>query len=682
MSMTILSVAYPLAPVSEDAVGGAEQVLSAIDAALVREGHRSLVVACRGSTVAGELFELPACIEPLCDATRSAAQAACRALIEDILRNQHVDVVHFHGLDFHTYLPEHAPPILCTLHLPPDWYPAQVFTPRPGVYLHCVSAAQRARCPRAARLLDDIPNGVDLARFRPGAKDGFALVLGRLCPEKGVHLALEAARRAGLPLRIAGRVFAYPEHQRYFAERIAPLLDEQRTFIGPARLHEKTRLLAAASCVVVPSQVAETSSLVAMEALASGTPVVASRLGALPDLIRQGVTGFVADSVDELATAMSNAHRLSPAACRRDAEQRFSVTRMCRDYLALYARIAPRRRRPQLQLHELRSKPALHELEAEWLALWQTTPRATTFQSPEWLLPWSAQLLDGEIRVLTFRSDGELLGVAPFFSWRDGAKRVLSLMGAGVSDYADVLFAPGARAACLGALERWLLDTRSAWDRLEWSELPDGSPLLATSLGAGRLSEQAVCPGVLLNAPLAELMPRQRYRQLAYARRRAERDCGLEYVPASEANLDTLLRALEQLHGRRWQLRSQTGMLGDARVRSFQRAAARRLLARDRLLLHGVQLAGELAAVLFGFHDPQATRFYLSGFEPRFAKHSPGQLAIAHAMELAAARGSPIFDFLRGAEPYKYDWGARDLGRVYRRELENIPEQAALASVV
>src|SRR5690606_1063450 len=132
--------------------------------------------------------------------------------------------------------------------------------------------------------LPPIENGVPVealgARVR---KRGFALALGRICPEKGYHLALEAAHRAGLPLLLAGAVFRYAAHERYFREEIAPRLDSLRRFIGAVPLGRKRRLLAAARCVVVPSLVPETSSLVAMEALASGTPVVAFPVGALAD---------------------------------------------------------------------------------------------------------------------------------------------------------------------------------------------------------------------------------------------------------------------------------------------------------------------------------------------------------------------------------------------------------------
>src|SRR4051812_9558951 len=120
MRLTVLNVAYPFSPVGPDAVGGAEQVLSAIDAALVREGHRSLVLACDGSVARGKLIELPLPSGPFSEEVRRDAQSTCRARLEQLLREEEVDVVHFHGLDFRTYLPDFGPTAIGTLHLPPD----------------------------------------------------------------------------------------------------------------------------------------------------------------------------------------------------------------------------------------------------------------------------------------------------------------------------------------------------------------------------------------------------------------------------------------------------------------------------------------------------------------------------------------------------------------------------------
>ncbi len=342
MRLTILNVAYPFAPVGPDTAGGAEQVLGHLDAALARAGHRSLVVACEGSRVGGELVPVPRCAGIIDESTRRLAHERHREAIRRILHQTTVDLVHLHGIDFPAYLPPPGVPALATLHLPASWYPAEIFAPaRPDTWLNTVSRAQHATCPESAALLAPIENGVPVeALAGRHARRNFALVVGRICPEKGVHLAIEAAKRAETPLLVAGEVFPYDAHRRYFDEQVLPRLDALRRFIGPVGFARKRRLMNAARCVLIPSIAPETSSLVARETIACGTPVVAFPNGALPESVEEGRTGFLVDDVDGMAAAIGRAHTLDPGVLRRIARARFSVERMSAQYLALYRRLA------------------------------------------------------------------------------------------------------------------------------------------------------------------------------------------------------------------------------------------------------------------------------------------------------------------------------------------------------
>jgi glycosyltransferase involved in cell wall biosynthesis len=202
-----------------------------------------------------------------------------------------------------------------------------------------VSHSQAATRPPGADLCSPIENGVEGAEIQT-RKRPFAFILGRVCPEKGFEDAISACERARVPLLIAGTVFPYAEHRRYFETEIRPRLDRQRRWIGPVTGARKRRLLAEARCVLVPSRVAETSSLVAMEALAAGTPVIAYRVGALPEVVDHGQTGYIVADVEEMANAIRTVDSIDAALCRRRARERFSLDKMVSTYLQRYAELA------------------------------------------------------------------------------------------------------------------------------------------------------------------------------------------------------------------------------------------------------------------------------------------------------------------------------------------------------
>jgi len=338
MRLTVLNVSYPLALVSFGTPGGAEQVLAAVDDAVVQAGHRSLVLAPQGSRCSGLLLPTAALPSKLDDAARHTVRQQHRAALEQALVRFQVDVVHLHGLDFLNYLPDFEVPVIVTLHLPPSWYPPGAFQiERPQTYLVGVSASQVQACPPHARIERVIQNGVPLDRFRKGRpKSPYVLGLGRICPEKGFDRAIDAASAAGVPFLLAGTAFGYPAHMEYFDQEIRPRLKNGHRFLGQVGLRRKQHLLAGAKCVLIPSLAPETSSLVAMEAMACGTPVVAFPSGALPDLIDHGRTGFLVQDVKEMAEAIQATDTLDPATCRREAENRFSADRMFEQYLQLY----------------------------------------------------------------------------------------------------------------------------------------------------------------------------------------------------------------------------------------------------------------------------------------------------------------------------------------------------------
>jgi glycosyltransferase involved in cell wall biosynthesis len=340
--LTIVSVAYPFAPVGPDAAGGAEQVLTAIDEALTVEGHRSVVIASEGSTCAGELRTIPRVGGLIDDDIRRRTHPLLKNAIDRTVLEVGADLVHVHGMDFHAYLPAYDVPVLATLHLSLSQYPKEALAPvRARTWLNGVSASQMRETPPEMPRVAPVPNGVRLDRFQPstGSPRRYAIAIGRICPEKGFDLAIDAARRAHVPIILAGRTFAYLSHQRYFCECIVPRLGAACRFVGAVGCARKRALLSRARCLLVPSRAPETSSLVAMEALACGTPVVAMRVGALPDIVEHGKTGIIVDDVDSMARAIDAVGAIDRRACRQAAERRFGSDTMTRRYVELYERL-------------------------------------------------------------------------------------------------------------------------------------------------------------------------------------------------------------------------------------------------------------------------------------------------------------------------------------------------------
>ncbi|WP_298178079.1 glycosyltransferase family 4 protein [Saccharomonospora sp.] len=256
--------------------------------------------------------------------------------LTEIIEKIDPDVVHDHSLAGPLMARGRTMPTVVTAHGPVNGEMGQYYRGLgDSIQLVAVSDAQRRLSPDL-NWVGTVHNAVRVERFPfRENKDDYALFLGRACVEKGIPQAIEAARRAGIPLKIAAKC-REPEEKAYFDRVIEPLLGPDIEWLGEADRARKVELLQSARCLVFPVCWEEPFGIVMVEAMACGTPVVGFRRGSVPEVVTHGRTGYVCDDVETLAQAIRKTDELSPHACRREAELRFDVDMMADRYARIY----------------------------------------------------------------------------------------------------------------------------------------------------------------------------------------------------------------------------------------------------------------------------------------------------------------------------------------------------------
>ncbi len=314
----------------------------------------------------------------------------------------------------------------------------------------------------------------------------------------------------------------------------------------------------------------------------------------------------------------------------------------------------------------------LQALAREWAQLCNRASACSPFARPEWLLPWWDVFGEGRpVRVLAIERDGQLAAVLPCTEAASEQGPALALMGGSISDHHDGPLDPRLDGAgeVRAAAARALAD--GDWRAVTFDRLREDGWLRAVArsepsgwLGGGETVEDPPCPTLVARPEaytLADVLPEGFAYRLGRARRKAERAGGLALRPAeSGAEALFMFDALSAFHAARWRARGETGVLADASVQRFHRQAIPGLHQAGVLRMFGLSLAGGLAAVVYAFSAHGRLSFYLSGFDPAHESASAGALAVAGAIEHELQAGVRVFDFLRGREPYKYRFGARD----------------------
>jgi glycosyltransferase involved in cell wall biosynthesis len=329
----LASIAHRVPPRS---YGPWEQVASTLTEGLVARGHDVHLFATADSLTSAALhataptgYEEDASLDAKVHEALHIAAVVERAAEFDVISNQ----FDFLPLVFSRLV---ATPMVTTIH----GFSSSRILPVYRAYddiAHYVAISDADRHPDLTYAAT-IHHGIEVDRFTLGAGDGgYLLFLGRIHPDKGTAAAIEVARRARLPLVIAGVV----HDEEYFRRAVVPHVDGREvTFRGSVGPAERDELLGGAVALLHLIEFDEPFGLSVAESMVTGTPVIAYRRGSMPELVRDGVTGALVDDVDGAVAAVREVGRLDRAACRADAVARFSADRMVEDYAALFARVA------------------------------------------------------------------------------------------------------------------------------------------------------------------------------------------------------------------------------------------------------------------------------------------------------------------------------------------------------
>jgi glycosyltransferase involved in cell wall biosynthesis len=348
--MRILQLAPLWEAVPPQAYGGTEAVVSILTEELVKRGH-DVVLAASGdsqttATLLATYHRSLRRAEDLADRNPYDWMHIAMALKE----GRDCDLIHNHAGELAMAMSHTIDtPMLTTLHCltTPD---TQFIWDRYTGSYNTISKSQRPPLPLGrgrARFMGHVYNAIDVESFPFQAEKGEDLLfLSRIAPEKGPQHAVEVAKRVGRRLILAGKVDAYD--RRFFEEVMRDLIDgDQIVFFGEADAQQKRELYRNAHCVLMPLTWEEPFGLVMPEAMACGTPVIALRRGSAPELIVHGTTGFVVDTIEEMAEAVSLVGTIDPHACREHVRRHFSPEIMADEYLRVYDDVLERAEVPQ-----------------------------------------------------------------------------------------------------------------------------------------------------------------------------------------------------------------------------------------------------------------------------------------------------------------------------------------------
>ena len=327
----IALVSTPFVAVPPRGYGGTELVVYELVRGLTGAGHRVTLFATGDSLGPDLRFVYP---RPVWPPDRQAELHHCAGAARAIARER-FDVVHAHAPAMLPLASAHGAPLVYTLHHARDERLTRMYVRYPEVQYVAISGRQAALEPELSCQV--VHHGLDTTCYPAGRGErDDAVFLGRLVPCKGPDVAVAAARRAGLPIRLAGSVHPLDTTPEWRATLAAALGRRGVQNLGPVGGARKMELLGGARALLMPLRWEEPFGLVMVEAMLCGTPVIAFPRGAAREIIDEGVTGFLVDGEDDMAAALARVGRFDRDACRRRAHARFSAGRMVSDYERIY----------------------------------------------------------------------------------------------------------------------------------------------------------------------------------------------------------------------------------------------------------------------------------------------------------------------------------------------------------
>jgi CelD/BcsL family acetyltransferase involved in cellulose biosynthesis len=301
----------------------------------------------------------------------------------------------------------------------------------------------------------------------------------------------------------------------------------------------------------------------------------------------------------------------------------------------------------------------------EWSHFVSSQGCVTPFQLPDWLLVWWSHFGSGSLRAFVFRDAG-CIGVVPCFLHEWNGARQITLLGSGISDCLDPVLAPGREREILARLGTELAEA-SDWDLCDWQDLAFDSPLQSLSHAALHVQQrqEVMCTEASLPSSFDQYWrerPRHLHRNIRRYREKARESGSLDFSVATNPQSDAL-DALIRLHTSRWSTRGEPGMIQANHSAAFLLDIAPVFAAQDMLRVFTLRYQDDIAAVILAFAYRKVLYGYVSGFDPKYSRFSVAGILLHESLRHCCENGFKAWNFCRGDEPYKTDWGAEAIRR-------------------